>query len=78
MKAIEQELLMPIMEINGHCASVLTLSLWKCLKKCQAYVEVESSDSETEPFRNYWQIIGYYKTGTDEITVFGYATPYTL
>jgi hypothetical protein len=27
MKAIEQELLMPIMEINGHCASVLTLSL---------------------------------------------------
>jgi len=27
MKAIEQELLMPATEINGHCESVLTLSL---------------------------------------------------
>jgi len=50
MKATEQELLMRTMEINGHFAMVLPLSLCKCLKKCQAYVEVESSDSETETF----------------------------
>ena len=52
-KATEQELLMRTMEINGRCASVLLLSILKCLKKCQAYVVVDSSNSETEPFRNY-------------------------
>jgi hypothetical protein len=52
-KASEQELLVRTMEINGHCASVLLLLLLKCMKQCQAYVVVDSSNSETEPFRNY-------------------------
>jgi hypothetical protein len=73
MKTTEQELLMLTMEINGHCASELSLSLWKCPKKCQAYVEIDSSDSETGPFRNYRHFIVllfYCKKGTDEITDF--------